>query len=145
MRSLGFLDYNPPLNGSHFNEWWLILKVNNQDIGRYYRTLYTKFYHNCRTIEPASWKDHITIVRNEEPIFKEFWLRYQNLEIEFDYEPIVKTNGQHYWFEVDSPALLDLREELGLSRQPLYNLHLTIGNTGETYENLVGDVIVPNH
>ncbi len=50
-----------------------------------------------------------------------------NKLIEFEYEPGVLDNGVYYWLKVKCPYLENLREYYGLSRQPKYGFHLTIG------------------
>jgi hypothetical protein len=46
----------------------------------------------------------------------------------FDYDPQAQETQGYVWCAVRCPELLDLREELGLAREPQPALHLTIGN-----------------
>jgi hypothetical protein len=78
-------------------------------------------------LRPA-WEEHISVVRDEEPPNKEFWEKYAGQEIEFQYNPIVEGDGLFFWLNVDCDFLLEIREELGLPRDPEFPLHLTIGN-----------------
>lgn len=107
--------------------WWLVVDCD-EEIGRYYRHLYKKYHHGCLTLQRPSWKEHITVIRDEEPAVKNLWLAYDKKEINFSYRSRVDSNDEYYWLDVFCPELLDIREELGLPRQPLYPLHLTIGN-----------------
>lgn len=80
-------------------------------------------------MRPA-WKEHITVIRDEEPLNdkKIFWERYNGYSIEFFFRIVPETNGEYWWLPVECEQLLDIREELGLSRNPYYPLHLSIGH-----------------
>lgn len=54
--------------------------------------------------------------------------KYHGKEITFFYEIEPRSNGEHWWLRVHSPDAEDIREELGLSRDPFYALHLTLGH-----------------
>lgn len=44
----------------------------------------------------------------------------------------VRTNGSHWWLKVTDPGVLrTLRERLGLSPDPYWNWHITIGHPNE--------------
>lgn len=98
------------------------------EIGAYYRNLFWLHTNKCQSIQRAAWASHISIVRNEEPPDPTKWYEYDGEEIEFDYTPPVQNNEIFYWLPVTCERLLDIREELGLPRQPAYGLHLTVGN-----------------
>lgn len=127
--SKGILRYSPQLIGNASEKWWLILNCD-AELGAYYRRLYEYQTHRCLKLQTPGWKDHVSVVRNEEPAdeLKPLWFKYEGQEIDFKYEPVVKDNGLYYWLEVECDFLLDLREELGLPRNPEFNLHVTIGN-----------------
>lgn len=127
--STGLVNYSPRLIGNSDEKWWLVLQCGSE-IGKYYRRLYDYLTNNCRKIQAPGWKDHITIGRNEKPPdeFQSLWGKYEGLEVEFEYNSVPRTNGQYYWLDVKCDWLLDLREELGLPREPEFKLHLTIGN-----------------
>jgi hypothetical protein len=108
------------------------------EIGRYYRHLSHVFRRSDNKIQRPAWKEHISVVRNEEPPAdkKPLWGKHEGEVVVFSYNPIACSRGGeslsgqdlYVWFEVDCSRLLDLREELGLSRRPEFDLHLTIGN-----------------
>jgi hypothetical protein len=75
----------------------------------------------------AAWAEHVTVVRDEEPINKAFWGKYEGQRVVFEYHPAIMTNGDYYWLTVNSPGLLEIREELGLSC-PCIPLHISIGH-----------------
>jgi len=52
------------------------------------------------------------------------WLA-PGVPIEFEYDPVPRTSGHHWWFMVTCEALLDLREVYGIRRAPRVPLHLT--------------------
>lgn len=126
-RSNGKLRYSPKLLGENPSKWWVVLDCH-KDIGVYYRHLHWLANHRCRQIQRPAWDVHITVVRDEEPPCKEFWEAYASEEVTFDYDPTIRTDGAYYWLEVVCPRLLDLRSELGLSREPEIPLHLSIGH-----------------
>jgi len=125
-KSKGKLRYSPELNGNQ-ERFWLIADCD-KEVGNYYRRLYQNSFWKCRKLQRPSWEEHITIIRNEEPPLLELWDKYDGNEVEFFYDPILKSNDLYFWFDVECPEMLDIREELGLSRNPEYQLHLTIGN-----------------
>ena len=130
MKSAGILRYSPKLLGDRESDkWWLILDCD-EELGRYYRHLYRLSTHRTHELTRPSWKEHVTIIRDEEPAdqYKLLWERYAGYRIYFEYQHEVRNNESYYWLDVRSTFLLDLREELGLSRHPEYSLHLTIGN-----------------
>lgn len=119
-------------------EQWLVVDCDTE-IGKYYRSLYYNSKYNAKTkkINNSIWKEHITIIRGEEiPEEKKiYWNKYNNKEIEFEYSNKIYTNGMFYWLQIYSHLLLDLREELGLSRELTVPLHLTLGNNKNTIES----------
>lgn len=128
-RSIGTLRYSPKLNGEDSGRWWLILDAD-PDIGKYARYMYKVFHHHCRVLQAPSWKEHITVVRDEKPNGDRLhlWEKYAGNKVEFTYYPEIVGDGKYFWMEVDCPELLEMRAELGLPYNPLYPLHLTVGN-----------------
>ena len=130
LTSAGTLRYSPALLGGGQEKWWLVMDCD-REIGRYYRSLYEMHWNRCRKIQPSSWAEHVTIIRNEEPpeANKKLWLKYDGLSVDFSYSPNTQSDDLYVWLSVHCPFLLDIREELGLPRDPLYPLHLTVGNS----------------
>lgn len=131
-RSIGQVMYSPR---SHLgsSEQWVILGCDDE-IGKYYRSLYQQEhpYLNGNTsgklLRPV-FGSHISFVRNEKLINPKLWRLDEGQVVEFEYEASAVDNGTYYWLRVSCPFLLDLRQRLGLARQPRFNLHLTIGRT----------------
>ncbi len=135
MKSTGKLVYSPR---SHLgsNEKWLVLMCDDE-ISKYYRALYAKEYpylngdRGTKLTRPV-WGTHVSIIRGERVPKQELWGLDANKIIEFEYDYGVKDNREYYWLNVKCPTLNILREKYGLSREPRYGLHLTIGRTTET-------------
>jgi len=127
--SSGKLRYSPKLTGQRSENWWLVVDCD-PEIGKYYRSLFQSGQFHCRKLQAPSWAEHITVIRNEEPseASKALWQKHEGVSVDFSYLGGLETDGLYYWLSVECPRLLDIREELGLSRDPVYPLHLTIGN-----------------
>ncbi len=126
LTSKGTLRYSPQTLGKT-SKWWLVVDCD-PNIGKYYRHLYFLENNKCSKIQRPAWEIHISVVRNEEPPNPELWMAHEGEEIEFEYHPPVQNNEIFYWLPVTCEKLLDIRERLGLPRQPDYDLHMTIGN-----------------
>lgn len=129
-KTIGKLRYSPKTLGDQNSpNWWLILDTD-QEIGKYYRQLYHLATFRCSKLEKPAWADHVTVIRNEEPPNKLFWEKYEGLDVEIEVESIPQTNGHYTWLGVKCELLLQLREELGLTREPKIPLHLSFGHSG---------------
>jgi len=129
-KSAGRLRYSPKLLGEHASEkWWLVLDCD-PEIGRYYRHLFSAYRFHAEQIERPAWKEHITVIRDEEPLdnFKSLWEKYEGQSVEFLYHTEPQSNGEYWWLNVECEFLLMIRTELGLKREPHYPLHLSIGH-----------------
>jgi hypothetical protein len=69
---------------------------------------------------------HVVVVRGEKPILIEN-LPCRGKVITFEYNQEVKTNGRKFWLEVICPQLANIRDALGLKKQPTFPFHVTIG------------------
>ncbi len=79
-----------------------------------------------RVTSPA-WGPHISVIRGEPLPDPSLWGLYEGTDIRFKYDPeSIYYNRGHFWLDVECDPLLDLREELGLLRQPRKPLHITI-------------------
>jgi len=78
---------------------------------------------------PPAWGPHISVTRGES-VPKSghgLWRSLVNRQIDFRYNPDLQFNGEYFWFWVQCDELLNLREQLGLRREPKQRLHLTVG------------------
>lgn len=124
-KSIGKLVYNPSTHlGS--NQKWLVLMADD-NIGRYYRSLYhQEFFYKPKLIQPI-WSSHVSLIRGEYVPNLHLWGLNKNKLVEFEYEAGAQSNGEYWWLNVNCPELEDLRVKYGLSKQPKFGLHLTIG------------------
>jgi hypothetical protein len=129
-KSTGKIVYSPDSHlGSSKN--WAILKCDD-NIGAYYRSLYQQQYkalnggYKLRIIKPI-FGAHISYIRNSDTPNLKYWGKNEGKIIEFKYQPGVLDNGKYFWLKIECPFLSELRMQLGLSPQPLYAFHLTIG------------------
>ncbi len=101
------------------------------DIDRYYAWFLKKrfrlnFNKNLRG-------SHVTIIsdRIDSDKFDQASNLFNNKEITFFYELEPRTNTKHWWLRVHSPEAESIRESMGLSRNPYFGFHLTIGYVNE--------------
>jgi hypothetical protein len=133
MKSVGTFRYSPTLNGSMARRdggttrWWLIIDCD-PELGRYLRHLYTLGSFRTRKVQAPLWETHISVIRGEEPPDKRAWERFNGVEVEFDYEPVLRETQGYLWAAVVCETALRHREELGLPRDPDPALHMTVGN-----------------
>ena len=136
MTSTGTFRYSPKLNGSlerrdgGSTKWWLVLDLD-PELGRYFRHLHHLATYRTQKLQRPAWETHISVIRDEEPLdeFKPLWDKYAGQEICFDYDMMnAGSNDIYVWLPVVCETALDIRAELGLPRDPIYPLHLTVGN-----------------
>jgi hypothetical protein len=127
--SSGLLVYSKPTPET----FKLIVEVD-PDISHVARALAPK----SAQLQPQRYPPHITVVRNEVPPKIDMWGALKGMEIEFDYSPIVHTDGRYYWLIVLAPKLHQIRVELGLPPSSKWTrppddmaecFHCTVGNT----------------
>lgn len=101
----------------------------DDEISKYYRCLfYREFPWKGKLTRPV-WGTHISIIRGEKVPNGNLWRLDENKIVEFEYEGGVQDNGEYYWLKVTCPYLSNLREKYGLSRDPRFGFHLTVGRT----------------
>lgn len=127
MKSIGKLIYSPRTHLAS-SERWLILSCDDE-ISKYYRHLFYKEFPYLGKLNRPVWGTHISIIRGEKVPNYNLWRLDENKIIEFEYEGGVRDNGEYYWLNVKCKKLEDLRVAYGLSPQPRFGFHLTIGRT----------------
>lgn len=129
MKSIGKLIYSPRSHLLNSDKW--VILFCDDEISKYYRTLYIQEQPWKNKLNRPIWGAHISCIRGEyiPKAYHNLWGLDNNKIVEFEYEPGVKDNGEYFWLTVHCPYLLDLREKYGLVREPKYGLHLTIGRT----------------
>lgn len=134
MKSIGKLVYSPRTHLSSSDRWLVVMA--DDEISRYYRHLYSKEYpylnggRSIKLTRPV-WGTHISVIRGERLPNPKLWRIDEGKFVEFDYDGGVIDNGEYYWLKVSCPYLGDLREKMGLPREPRFGFHLTVGRTTE--------------
>jgi hypothetical protein len=132
MKSLGKLVYSPRTHLAS-SERWLVLMCDDE-ISRYYRHLFSVEYpylnsdRHGKLTRPV-WGTHISVIRGEKIPNFNLWRLDENKLIEFEYDGGVQDNGEYYWLKATCPYLSDLRIKYGLTKEPRFGFHLTIGRT----------------
>jgi hypothetical protein len=150
---------------TRYDDWWLILKAG-AGITKYYQWFLQRegvwpvssrdwldkaglppninvawpIMQRGIKVQSSAWGPHVSVIRGEVPLHPELWKKHENKRVWFEYNPkYLNTNGKHWWIRVVSPELESIREELGLTPQPVYfhrnsgewrvnPFHLTIGH-----------------
>jgi hypothetical protein len=128
LTSTGKLIFDPRLQFGgkpNVKPFWLMLDCD-EEIARYYK--YLLFKERCILLnESCLWGSHISVIRGECPKTGSWGIQADE-EIEFTYDGVVCGNGTYYWMNVQCPRLSEIRQYYGLSPEPYYGFHLTIGN-----------------
>jgi hypothetical protein len=129
-KSAGKIIYAPQTHLNSSTNWAIV--SCDDEISKYYRHLYIKQYPYLNgdmtgKLTRPVWGAHISFIRHEKISDSSLWKMFDGKIITFEYTPGVLDNGEYFWMKVKCPFLLDLREKLGLSRNPKFGLHLTIG------------------
>lgn len=116
----------------------------NCDIDKYYAWFLTKRF-NLEFVKTLRGS-HVTIISDKvnKEKFDKIARKYNGKEITFYYELEPRTNVKHWWLRVHSTEAEDIREEMGLNREPYFGFHLTIGymnhlninDSDYTYKNI---------
>lgn len=130
MKSVGKLVYSPRTHLAS-SEKWLVLMCDDE-ISKYYRCMFSREYPWRGKLTRPVWGTHISIIRGENIPNAKLWGLDANKVIEFEYEGGIIDNNEYYWLKAKCPYLSELREKYGLSREPRFGFHLTIGRTTES-------------
>lgn len=135
----GILDFTPQdVTKKHKNQssWKCVALIKtNCDISDYY-AWFLKTRFNLK-LNPPLRGTHVTFIsdRMDRNLFMEASNIFNGKEITFYYQNVLRSNGSHWWLRVWSPEAEDIREALGLTRDPYFGLHLTIGIANEKYKD----------
>ncbi len=110
--------------------------VTEDDMSEYYSWFIFRRF-NLQLNKPLRGA-HVSIVNDSERDFKMGLDKWDIVKEKYDGKPMdfyvdlePRSNGEHWWYRVYCPAGEDMREELGLTRDPFYSLHMTIGFANE--------------
>jgi hypothetical protein len=84
---------------------------------------------------------HVTFIndRMDKNIFEQAAKMFDGKEIDFYVETEPRSSGEHWWLRVHCPESETIREAMGLSRDPFYALHLTLGHAVVKYPEAVSE------
>lgn len=135
----GKLNFSPEdRTKKHRNQssWKRIAMINTScDIDKYY-AWFLKTRFNLE-LNKNLRGPHIRIIsdRMDRDIFDQGSRVFHGKEIEFFYDPKdINSSGKHWWISVKCPDAENIRESLGLKRNPYFGFHLTIGHANEKNE-----------
>lgn len=78
---------------------------------------------------------HVTIISDKisKDIFEQAAKFFNGKEINFYIELEPRSNGTHWWLRVHCPEAEAIRESMGLTKDPYFGLHLTLGHANEKF------------
>src|ERR1700722_8266402 len=132
--STGKIKYDPHVERGTFKPHWVILQCDRELIRYYQHIFYTLYWKRLQT---PMWGPHVSIIRGGRPTKPEAWKQLNGKLIEFSYtyDGDFYTNfdkgGKHFWIKTWSPTFAEIRESLGLSREPKVPFHLSIGSLSQ--------------
>lgn len=136
----GILDFTPEdVTRKHKSQsaWKRVAIIKTDcDLDRYYAWFLKKRFN--LELNKNLRGAHVTFIsdRMERDIFNEATKLFHGKEIDFyvELEPRANDKG-HWWLRVHCPEAESIREALGLSRDPYFGLHLTLGLANEKNVN----------
>jgi hypothetical protein len=131
-RSSGTLRYSPKGCSNRVStKWWLVLDCC-EELARYCRFWWNREHRfSGRKLVKPAWASHISVVRDEEPPRPFLWESHEGAVVEFEFSGEIVGEGPYRWLDVRCDRLLEIREELGLPREPACPLHLSVGRVEE--------------
>lgn len=131
----GILDFTPEdVTRKHKSQstWKRVAVIKtNCDMDRYYAWFLKKRFN--LELNRNLRGTHVTFItdRLEKSIFDQASKLFNGKEIDFYVELEPRSNGNHWWLRVHCPEAESIREAMGLSREPYFGLHLTLGLANE--------------
>lgn len=131
----GILEFSPEdKTRKHASQstWKRVAMIKtNCDLDRYYAWFLKKRFN--LELNKTLRGSHITFIsdRLDRNIFDEASKIFNGKEITFYLETEPRSNGEHWWLRIHSPEAESIREALGLSREPYFGMHLTLGYANE--------------
>jgi hypothetical protein len=99
----------------HFYYCWFLKRRFNLELNRPLRGSHVTFISDRMSREP----------------FEEAKKIFDGKSITFYLDTEPKTNGEHWWLRAYSREANDIREAMGLERDPYFGLHFTLGYANE--------------
>ena len=139
IKATGILDFNlENVTKKHHaqSSWKRTAMIKTDcDLERYYAWfLETRFNLKLNKTIRGS---HISFIndRMDKDTFEQAAKMFHGKEITFYYEIEPRGTSTHWWLRVYCPDALNIREVMGLTREPYYSLHLTLGYVNEKYRD----------
>jgi hypothetical protein len=131
----GIIEFSPEdVTRKHKSQssWKRVAMIKtNCELDRYYAWFLEKRF--SLKLNRSIRGSHVTFINDkmDMDIFDEGAKIFNGKEITFyiDLEP--RSNSEHWWLRVYSQDAENIRESLGLSRDPYYSFHLTLGYANE--------------
>jgi hypothetical protein len=133
----GILDFSPEdKTKKHASQasWKKVAMIRtNCELDRYYAWFLKKRF-NLELVRNLRGT-HVTFIndRMDAKTFNQFSELFDGKEIDFYIETEPRSNGEHWWLRVHCPEAESIREIMGLSREPFFGMHLTLGRAEERY------------
>jgi hypothetical protein len=101
------------------------------DLDKYYAWFLTKRFN--LKLNQNLRGSHVTFISDkmDKKTFDEASKIFNGKEIDFYIELEPRSNGEHWWLRAYCPDAENIREALGLRREPYFGLHLTLGHVNE--------------
>jgi len=131
----GILEFSPEdVTRKHKNQssWKRVAMIRTDcDMDRYYAWFLKKRFN--LELNKNLRGTHVTFINDklEKGIFDQFAPLFNGKEINFYIETEPRSNCEHWWLRVHCPEAESIRELMGLSRDPYFGLHLTLGHANE--------------
>ena len=133
----GILDFSPEdKTKKHVSQasWKRVAMIRtNCELDRYYAWFLKKRF--SLELNSTLRGTHITFIndRMDAKVFEQFAQIFDGKEIDFYVEIEPCSSGEHWWLRVHSPEAESIREVMGLSREPFFGMHLTLGRADQRY------------
>jgi hypothetical protein len=144
----GILDFTPEdFTEKHRSQsvWKRVAIIKTDcELERYYAWFLKKRFN--LELNSSLRGTHVTFIsdRLEKELFDQAAVIFNKKEIDFYIELEPRSNGEHWWLRVHCPEAENIREVLGLSREPFFGMHLTLGRAiSKVPEGLVSSSLAP--
>ena len=133
----GILDFSPEdKTKKHVSQasWKRVAMIcTNCELDRYYAWFLKKRFN--LELNTNLRGTHVTFIndRMDAKVFEQFAQIFEGKEIDFYVETEPRSNGEHWWLRVHCPEAESIREIMGLSREPFFGMHLTLGRADQRY------------
>jgi hypothetical protein len=137
----GILEFSPKdKTKKHASQssWKRVAMIRtNCDLDRYYAWFLKKRFN--LELNTNLRGTHVTFINDKmsAQTFNKFSKLFDGKEIDFYVETEPISSGVHWWLRVHCPEAESIREVMGLSRDPFFGMHLTLGHAVIKYPDSV--------